>query len=180
MTPEEFRRHGYRAIDWIADYLARPERYPVLAQIKPGELTDSLPAAGPERGEPMEAILDDFERQIVPAVTHWNHPGFMAYFAISGSEPGILGELLATALNLNGMLWKSVAGGGGAGASGAGLAAGVDGAAGGLVRADIRYGVGGQHARDRGRAAGCRSDVPDAGDGARADGLYVGAGALVD
>jgi len=107
MTPEEFRRHGYRAIDWIADYLARPERYPVLAQIKPGELTDSLPAAGPERGEPMEAILDDFERQIVPAVTHWNHPGFMAYFAISGSEPGILGELLATALNLNGMLWKS-------------------------------------------------------------------------
>jgi aromatic-L-amino-acid decarboxylase len=107
MTPEEFRRHGYRAIDWIADYLARPERYPVLAPVKPGELTDALPAAGPERGEPMEAILDDFERLVVPAVTHWNHPGFLAYFAISASEPGILGELLATALNLNGMLWKS-------------------------------------------------------------------------
>jgi aromatic-L-amino-acid decarboxylase len=107
MTPEEFRRHGYQAIDWIADYLARPERYPVLAKVKPGELTDALPAAGPERGEPMETILADFERLIVPAVTHWNHPGFMAYFAISASEPGILGELLATALNLNGMLWKS-------------------------------------------------------------------------
>ena len=49
MTPEEFRRHGYQAIDWIADYLARPERFPVLAQVKPGELTDALPAAGPER-----------------------------------------------------------------------------------------------------------------------------------
>ena len=107
MTPEEFRRYGYQAIDWIADYLARPERYPVLAQVKPGELTDALPAGGPERGEPMEAILADFERLILPAVTHWNHPGFMAYFAISASEPGILGELLAAALNLNGMLWKS-------------------------------------------------------------------------
>ena len=107
MTPEEFRRYGYQAIDWIADYLARPERYPVLAHVKPGELTDALPAGGPERGEPMEAILADFERLILPAVTHWNHPGFMAYFAISASEPGILGELLATALNLNGMLWKS-------------------------------------------------------------------------
>ena len=107
MTPEEFRRYGYQAIDWIADYLARPERYPVLAPVKPGELTDALPAAGPERGEPMEAILADFERLILPAVTHWNHPGFMAYFAISASEPGILGELLAAALNLNGMLWKS-------------------------------------------------------------------------
>jgi aromatic-L-amino-acid decarboxylase len=107
MTSEEFRRYGYQAIDWIADYLAQPGRYPVLARVEPGQLAAALPAAGPERGEPMEAILADFERLIVPAVTHWNHPGFMAYFAISASEPGILGELLATALNLNGMLWKS-------------------------------------------------------------------------
>ena len=107
MTPEEFRRHGYQAIDWIADYLAHPGRYPVLARVAPGQLTDALPAEGPERGEPMETILADFERLVVPAVTHWNHPGFMAYFGISASEPGILGELLATALNLNGMLWKS-------------------------------------------------------------------------
>ena len=107
MTPEEFRRHGHQAVDWIADYLARPERYPVLAQVAPGQLTDALPAAGPECGEPMETILADFERLIVPAVTHWNHPGFMAYFAISASEPGIIGEMLAAALNLNGMLWKS-------------------------------------------------------------------------
>ncbi len=107
MTPEEFRRYGYQTIDWIADYLARPERYPVLPSVKPGQLTDALPARGPEFGEPMDAILADFERLIVPAMTHWNHPGFMAYFANSSSEPGILGELLAAALNGNGMVWKS-------------------------------------------------------------------------
>jgi aromatic-L-amino-acid decarboxylase len=107
MTPEEFRRYGHQAIDWVADYLAHPERYPVLARVTPGQLTDALPARGPEQGEPMETILADFERLIVPAITHWNHPGFMAYFAISGSPPGILGELLSAALNVNGMLWKT-------------------------------------------------------------------------
>jgi aromatic-L-amino-acid decarboxylase len=107
MTPDEFRRYGYQTIDWIADYLAHPERYPVLATVKPGQLTDALPASGPERGEPMEAILADFDRLVAPAVTHWNHPGFMAYFANTGSEPGILGELLSAALNVNGMVWQS-------------------------------------------------------------------------
>lgn len=107
MTPEEFRLYGHRAIDWVADYLANPARYPVLPRVQPGELTDALPAHGPEQGESMDAILADFERLIVPATTHWNHPGFMAYFGISGSAPGILGELLAASLNLNGMLWKS-------------------------------------------------------------------------
>jgi len=107
MTSEEFRRHGYHAIDWIAEFLDRPERYPVLPPIQPGELTDALPANGPEHGEPMEAILADFERLIVPAMTQWNHPGFMAYFANSSTAEGILGELLSAALNGNGMLWKT-------------------------------------------------------------------------
>jgi aromatic-L-amino-acid decarboxylase len=107
MTTEEFRRHGHQAIDWVADYLEHADRYPVLPPVKPGELTDALPACGPEHGEPMEAIVADFERLIVPATTHWNHPGFMAYFATSGSRPGVLGELFAAALNANGMLWKS-------------------------------------------------------------------------
>ena len=107
MTAEEFRRHGHHVVDWIADYLDHTDRYPVLPRIKPGELADALPACGPEQGEPMEAILADFEKRIVPATTHWNHPGFMAYFAISGSAPGILGEFLTAALNGNGMLWKS-------------------------------------------------------------------------
>jgi aromatic-L-amino-acid/L-tryptophan decarboxylase len=107
MTSEEFRRYGYQAIDWVAGFLERPERYPVLATVKPGELTDALPARGPERGEPMEAILADFERLIVPALTHWNHPGFMAYFASSAAQQAILGELLSAAVNQNGMVWKT-------------------------------------------------------------------------
>ena len=107
MTPEEFRRYGHQAIDWAADYLAQPDRYPVLPSVKPGELTDALPAHGPEQGEPMDRILADFEKLIVPATTHWNHPGFMAYFGISASPPGVIGEILAATLNVNGMLWKS-------------------------------------------------------------------------
>jgi aromatic-L-amino-acid decarboxylase len=104
---ETFRRHGHRVVDWIADYLAHPERVPVLSRVKPGEVRTALPAEPPETPEPFEAILADFERTIVPGVTHWNHPGFFAYFAISGSAPGILGELLASALNVNAMLWRT-------------------------------------------------------------------------
>jgi len=107
MTPEEFRRYGHQAIDWVADYLINAESHPVVPKVKPGELTDSLPACGPERGEPMPTILADFERLIIPATTHWNHPGFMAYFANSSPPEGILGELLAAALNSNGMMWKT-------------------------------------------------------------------------
>jgi aromatic-L-amino-acid decarboxylase len=107
MNSEEFRRHGYQAVDWIAEYLENIRDYPVLAKVPPGELTESLPLSAPDRGEPMSAILEDFEKQIVPAITHWNHPRFFAYFSISGSMPGILAEFLAAALNVNGMLWKS-------------------------------------------------------------------------
>src|SRR5580700_250512 len=107
MTSEEFRQYGHQAIDWVAEFLTNVERYPVLPPIKPGDLTDALPAHGPEKGEPMETILADFERLIVPSSTQWNHPGFMAYFANSGTPEGILGELLTAALNGNGMLWKT-------------------------------------------------------------------------
>ena len=107
MTPDEFRRYGHQAIDWIADYLTHPERYPVLPPVKPGELIDALPPAGPDCGESMNDILVDFERLIVPAMTLWNHPGFMAYFANSAPPEGILGELFTAALNSNGMLWKT-------------------------------------------------------------------------
>jgi aromatic-L-amino-acid decarboxylase len=107
MSPEEFRRHGHQVVDWIADYLGAPERHPVLPCVQPGDLTDALPHSGPEQPEPMQAILDDFESQIVPAMTHWNHPGFMGYFAVTATGPGILGEMLAAALNANGMLWKT-------------------------------------------------------------------------
>ncbi len=107
MSPEDFRRWGHYAIDWIADYLADPEKYPVLAQVEPGAIRDQLPASPPDAGEDMETIFADLERVIVPGITHWNHPDFFAYFAITGSGPGILGELLTAAFNVNAMLWKT-------------------------------------------------------------------------
>jgi aromatic-L-amino-acid decarboxylase len=107
MDLDEFRRVGHAMIEWAADYLATAERYPVLSRTHPGELTAALPAHAPERGEPMDAIFGDFKDLIVPAITHWNSPMFFAYFAITGSGPGILGELLAAALNVNGMLWRT-------------------------------------------------------------------------
>ena len=107
MDPAEFRKHGYALVDWIAEYLANPERYPVLPRVAPGHVRDALPSAAPEQGEPFEQIFADFERVIVPALTHWNHPGFFAYFAITASEPGILAELLSAALNQQAMLWRT-------------------------------------------------------------------------
>jgi aromatic-L-amino-acid/L-tryptophan decarboxylase len=107
MDPEAFRRYAHDAVDWIADYLAHPGRYPVQREIEPGTIRSGLPPSPPEAPEPMDAILADFERVIVPGVTHWNHPGFFAYFAITASGPGIIGELLAAALNVNAMLWRT-------------------------------------------------------------------------
>ena len=107
LTPEEFRRLGHRAVEWVAGYLENPARYPVLSRAQPGELIDALPAHGPDRAERMDTVLADFESLIVPAITHWNHPGFLAYFATSPSGPGILAELVIAALNANGILWKT-------------------------------------------------------------------------
>jgi len=104
---EDFRRAGTRVIDWITRYLSRPEEYPVLARVAPNEVRNALPASAPRSGESMDAILDDFEKIVVPGITHWNHPCFFAYFSITGSAPGILGELLSAALNVNGMLWQT-------------------------------------------------------------------------
>jgi aromatic-L-amino-acid/L-tryptophan decarboxylase len=107
VDPEEFRRRGHEMVDWIAGFLAEPERYPVLARVKPGDIRGALPAAAPDGPEPLDQVFADFERVILPGMTHWNHPGFFAYFAISGSAPGILGELLCAALNVNAMLWRT-------------------------------------------------------------------------
>ena len=107
MSPDEFRAAAHQAVDWIADYLRDIRDFPVLPDVQPGDLIDRLPAAGPEQGESMDAILADFRKLIVPGITHWNHPRFFAYFSISASGPGILGEMLAAALNVNHMLWKT-------------------------------------------------------------------------
>ena len=107
MSVEDFSRAGARILDWIAQYLEQPEDYPVLAQVAPNQVKAALPASPPKHGESMDAILDDFQDIVVPGVTHWNHPSFFAYFSISGSAPGILGEMLSAALNVNGMLWQT-------------------------------------------------------------------------
>lgn len=107
MPAEDFRRFGHAVVDRIATYLERTEDWRVFPLVEPGEVRASLPAAPPRDGEPFEAILADFDRLIVPATTHWNHPGFFAWFSITGSGPGILGEALAAALNVNAMLWRS-------------------------------------------------------------------------
>ncbi|HEU4561263.1 MAG TPA: pyridoxal-dependent decarboxylase [Longimicrobium sp.] len=107
MPPEEFRRHAHAVVDWMADYLADVESYPVLSRMQPGEVAAQLAPHPPAHGEDFEKVLDDFERVIVPGMTHWNHPGFHAYFAVTGSAPGIMGEMLTAALNVNAMLWRS-------------------------------------------------------------------------
>jgi aromatic-L-amino-acid decarboxylase len=103
----EFREFGHKLIDWVADYLESPERYPVLSSVKPNQIVDGLPAHGPDHGEPLDRIFADFERVILPGITHWNHPNFLAFFANTSSPPAVLAELLAAALNANGILWKT-------------------------------------------------------------------------
>ena len=107
MDASTFRRHGHVLVDWIAEYLEHPEKYPVLARVKPGEIASALPSHAPEDGEPFEAIMADFERVLVPGLTHWNHPSFFAYFAITGSAPGVLADFLSAALNQQAMLWRT-------------------------------------------------------------------------
>jgi aromatic-L-amino-acid decarboxylase len=104
---EVFREEGRRLVDWVARYLAGSEAYPVLPRVRPGDVRASLPASPPLLPEPLAEILADVERLILPGLTHWNHPGFFAYFANSSTAPAILGEMLAAAFNANGMLWKT-------------------------------------------------------------------------
>lgn len=107
MPPEELRDFGHEVVDWIADYLDGVGDYPVLAEVAPGDLRKALPDEAPVRGEPFSEIFRDFREEVLPAVTHWNHPAFFGYFAVTGSGPGILGEMLAAALNVNAMVWRS-------------------------------------------------------------------------
>ncbi len=107
MPIEEFRSTGYQVIDWIAEYLDRGPRAPVLSQVEPGEVADRLPEKAPTSGEPIEEILGDFGEILYPGFTHWNSPRYMAYFPSSASGPAILGELLAAAISQNAMVWRT-------------------------------------------------------------------------
>ncbi len=107
MTPDEFRRHGHAVVDWIADYHARVESFPVLSSIEPGEIRASLPASPPAKGEPFPAIMGDVEKLILPGITHWQSPNFFAYFPCNNSGASMLGDLLSSGLGVQGMLWAT-------------------------------------------------------------------------
>jgi aromatic-L-amino-acid/L-tryptophan decarboxylase len=107
MDPDEFRRWGHAVVDWLADYQRRVETLPVRSELAPGEVRAALPAQPPERGEPFDAILADVDRIVLPGVTHWQSPNFFAYFPANTSGPSILGDLLASGLGVQGMLWST-------------------------------------------------------------------------
>jgi aromatic-L-amino-acid/L-tryptophan decarboxylase len=107
MEREEFRRHAHEFVDWMADYLANVERHPVRARVRPGEITARLPDRPPAEGEPMARIFQDFERIVLPGMTHWQHPSFFAYFPANSSPPSVLAEMLTATLAAQCMLWQT-------------------------------------------------------------------------
>jgi aromatic-L-amino-acid decarboxylase len=107
MTPDEFRRHARTLADWIADYYENIESFPVLSQVRPGQIRASLPAGPPQQGEAFQTILEDVNRLILPGITHWQSPNFFAFFPANTSGPAMLGELLSAGLGVQGMLWAT-------------------------------------------------------------------------
>jgi aromatic-L-amino-acid/L-tryptophan decarboxylase len=107
MNPDDFRRHGHQLVDWMADYMRDVSALPVTPAVRPGDLLRQLPSSPPEKGEPFEALLQDFTRLIVPGMTHWNHPGWFAYFPANNSPPSILAEMLTATLGAQCMSWAT-------------------------------------------------------------------------
>ncbi len=107
MSPDEFRRRGYELVDWIADYQERVQELPVLSRVEPGEIRAALPAEPPEEGEAFDDALRDLEEIILPGITHWQSPGFHAFFPSNNSGPSILGELASAGLAVQGMMWAT-------------------------------------------------------------------------
>jgi len=104
---ESFRDWGHKMIDWIADYFDKVENYPVKSRVEPGDIKKSLSDYPPEQGEEMEKIWQDFQDIILPGVTHWQHPGWFAYFPANNSPASVLGELLSAGLGVQGMVWET-------------------------------------------------------------------------
>jgi aromatic-L-amino-acid decarboxylase len=106
-VPGDFRADAAAATEWVARYLEGVRELPVLSRVEPGAIRAALPASPPDEPEPFADVLRDLDDVLLPGITHWNHPRFFAYFAVSGTEPGILAELLTAALNVNAMLWRT-------------------------------------------------------------------------
>ena len=107
MSSEAFRAAAHRVVDLMADYVAGVERFPVLPAIAPGSIAERLPTSAPDEPQDLDRILDDYLALIEPNGTHWQHPGFFAYFPSTASGPGMLGEMLTAALGQNPMLWRT-------------------------------------------------------------------------
>ena len=107
MEIDEFRRQAHRLVDWMADYLENVETYPVMSQVKPGEIAEKLPASPPLDPEPFDEIFADFERIVLPGITHWQHPCFFAYFPANSSPPSVLAEMLTATLGAQCMIWQT-------------------------------------------------------------------------
>jgi len=107
MTIDEFKKNGYKVIDWIAEYYQNVDSLPVLSQARPGDIRGQLPDHPPEDGETFEAVLADMNEKILPGVTHWQSPNFFAFFPCNSTGPAILGDMLSTGLGVQGMLWAT-------------------------------------------------------------------------
>lgn len=107
MDAESFRRHGHQFIDWLADYFEQVGQYPVRSAVKPGEVISGLPGSPPRSAEPMDAIFRDFEEKIMPGMSHWQHPGWFAYFPANNSPASVLAELLTAGLGAQCMIWQT-------------------------------------------------------------------------
>ncbi len=106
MDLEGFRRHAHELVEVMADYLARVEALPVRARVRPGEIADRLPPSAPETAEPFAALLRDVEEVVLPGLTHWQHPRFLAFFPANSSPPSVLGEMLTAAFAVNALIWE--------------------------------------------------------------------------
>jgi len=107
MSSEEFRKQGKQMIDWIADYYENVENYPVLSQVKPGDIKNQLPMTAPDESESMDQIMSDVNSILMPGITHWQSPSFFAFFPSNSSGPSVLGDLLSSGLGVQGMLWAT-------------------------------------------------------------------------
>src|SRR5690349_16858887 len=107
MTPDEFRRHGQTVVEWVARYMERAGELPIVPGVAPGEIAGRMPASAPEDPEPFEALLADLDDVVLPGITHWQSPGWFAYFPANSSPPSVLAELVAAGLGAQGMLWAT-------------------------------------------------------------------------